>query len=139
MKKFMLLGIFLFGALFMSLGNTYACSCMMPADALSSLESSDAVFSGKVSRISEGDRQNTIVFDVNKTWKGTDAKTLQVITSKSSASCGYNFEEDTEYVVYSYTNEDDKLSVSLCSRTAEITSENTDVQALNLGRNPGSE
>ncbi|NDK10306.1 hypothetical protein GW846_06045 [Candidatus Gracilibacteria bacterium] len=139
MKKILFLGLFLFAALFASLGNTYACSCMMPADALSSLETSDSVFVGTVSRISEGSSKNKVLFDVQKTWKGVDTQTIQIETNNNSAACGYNFVEDQEYVVYAYENQDDVLGVSLCSRTAELTAENTDVQALNLGRNPGSE
>ncbi len=131
MKKLLFLWLFLFGTLFASLWNTYACSCVMPADPLTSLESSDAVFSWKVTRVSEGEQQNTILFDISKSWKGTDADTLQIQTNNNSAACGYNFEKDAEYIVYAYKNQDDTLNVSLCSRTAELARAEEDVFALN--------
>lgn len=139
MKKLVFLCIVLFGSLFGGVSSSYACSCMMPADPLTSMQESDAVFSGKVTQISTGSRQNTISFEVEKNWKGAENSTIQITTNDTSAACGYNFEEDKEYVVYAYQNENESLAVSLCSRTAEFSQASIDIQALNLGRNPGLE
>lgn len=139
MKKLFFLSIFLFAALFMSLGNTYACSCMMPADPLTSLENSESVFSGTVKSISNKDMINTVEFEVATVWKWIEPTRITVKTAEQSATCGYNFEEDEDYIVYAYEQNDGELRVSLCSRTALLKNAQEDVKALTLGRNAGAE
>lgn len=119
-----------------------ACSCSLPLTPLEELEKSTAVFSGKVTdidfpigiKISSADPVK-VTFEVSKTWKGPNSKTLIVATARHGASCGYSFKQGEEYLVYAY-NEEDKLSASLCSRTELLSSAETDLQELGLGNTP---
>jgi len=139
MKKLFFLSVFLFGALFLSLGNTYACSCMMPADPLTSMENSESVFSGTVKSISNNEMVNSVEFEVGTIWKWIEPTRITVETATQSAACGYNFEKGEDYLVYAYEKNDGELGVSLCSRTALLEDALEDVKALTLGRNAGAE
>ena len=61
-------------------------------------------------------------FDVLTVWKGPPRETVTIWTR--SGQCGFTFEEDLEYIVFVYDDDDDFLSnyVSYCSRTTEIDS-----------------
>lgn len=130
MKK-ILLTIFLFSALFFAgAGSVSACSCVRPGSPIEELEKSDAVFAGTVVNIDIPSLQKAkqqfglgssmdsveVTFNVSEVWKGPKNKTITIKTARSSASCGYNFEQGKEYFVYANENDKD-LSVSLCSRT----------------------
>lgn len=119
---------------------TYACSCVVPAEPLEALESSSAVFVGKVVNIKEP--RGTIIssadpvkvtFDVDSSWKGVEGNKVTMTTALSSASCGFEFVEGESYIVYAYANDEDdsgKLEASLCSRTKLLASASEDLKEL---------
>lgn len=112
-----------------------ACSCAPPRDAKTSLELSKAVFKGKVIEISKfGKFKLKVRFDVEKNWKGPLNKQIEVITESTGASCGYNFVENENYIVYAH--KDDPLLVSLCSRTTRLVNAGEDLNDLGEGQLP---
>jgi len=151
-KKFLAISLimFLVSTVFVSSTShvAYACSCMQPLSPNEEMPKFDAVFSGKVIEIIEkhpswpSESSTDPVFatiDVYTIWKGEKNKTITVKTASSSASCGFNFEKNQEYIIYaaSYNNEeeegDDDLQVSLCSRTGLLSDADVDLQALGTG------
>ena len=136
---------FLFSGIFVNSANhtAYACSCMQPLSPDEELPNYDAVFSGKVADL---ERTNTddqmfssisslsVKFDVNTVWKGDKQETIILKTLQSSASCGFYFEENQEYIVYATQyNEGGQLEVSLCSRTNLLSNATEDLQELGPG------
>lgn len=127
--------------------NSYACSCVLPGTPEEELEESTAVFSGKVVEMIDKDKNNLIqssadpiavVLEVEETWKGMDKSEVVVHTKRSSASCGYEFSLNKDYIVYA--NEGDGgLHVSLCSRTALLSGADEDLKALDEGEKPKEE
>lgn len=119
---------------------TYACSCVVPAEPLEALETSSAVFTGKVVDIKEP--KGTIIssadpvkvtFEVDSSWKGVKGDKVTLSTALSSASCGFEFVKGESYIVYAYANgegETDKLVASLCSRTKLLASASEDLKKL---------
>lgn len=115
-----------------------ACSCIMPEPPLAAKDNSAAVFSGRVTGIkppvnmTSSLDESRITFDVLMSWKGIDRNPVQIFSSTSSASCGYEFEEGKEYLVYAYDNEG-RLSTGLCTRTALLADAAEDLAALGAG------
>ncbi|MFB2919074.1 MULTISPECIES: hypothetical protein [Aerosakkonema] len=127
-----------------------ACSCLS-ANPRRSYQQARAVFAGKVTDIvvrqravdrqpnndNEADRLFTevkVTFEVTKVWKGRISRQAVVMTSRSSASCGYNFEKGKEYLVYA-ANEDAELTTGLCSGTKPLAMAQADLSIL---RNAGT-
>jgi len=54
-----------------------------------------------------------------------------VTTTLSDDSCGYDFKNGQEYLVYANKSSGDNLSVSLCSRTALLSGTRNDIRAFN--------
>jgi len=96
-----------------------ACSCLAPGTLLEELNKSDAVFVGKVIDIKSSSMQREITFERTKIWKGPESVQLVVVTGTNSASCGYGFEEDKEYLVYASLSEG-KYYTDLCSGTKPL-------------------
>lgn len=136
MKKGVLL-LFVLTILFIINTNILsACSCAVPGTPTETLEASPAVFSGKVININtytdnlNGIQKNEVTFDVLKLWKGPSDSVLIVHTMKSGALCGFNFQEDTEYLVYA-SGEEDSLNVGICKRTKLLSDAQEDIDELN--------
>lgn len=107
-----------------------ACSCIIPGTPLEERDSSSLVFSGKVTKIeSVGDMQKEITFRISETFKGEIASEIKLKTAKDSAACGYEFENNRDYLVYTYGEMND-LSVNICSRTALLSDAGNDVKEL---------
>lgn len=127
---------------------TYACACVVPAEPLEALESSSAVFTGKVVGIKEP--KGTIIssadpvkvtFEVDSSWKGVEGNKVTLTTALSSASCGFEFVEGESYIVYAYANDEDdsgKLEASLCSRTKLLASASEDLKVLGSSISAGT-
>lgn len=124
--------------------SSYACSCIEPGTAVEELERSDFVFSGKVIEIRDpkadaAEKSSAdlleLHFDVSHTWKGVDETEILIYTERDSASCGFNFTIDNEYLVYGNEN-DGKKSVSLCSKTTLLANAADDLTALGDGKKP---
>jgi hypothetical protein len=75
---------------------------------------------------------NKISFQVDKAIKWEKVDTLQVTTPRDSATCGYSFEEWKDYIVYSNLDENNEITVSLCSRTNLLENATEDLIAFNI-------
>ena len=120
----------------------YACSCIPPRPPLEALARADAVFAGQVVSISEPKGlfggwfassidPVTVEFRVNAVWKGEIYETMFIKTAWSSASCGFEFAQGEQYIVYAREG-----SASLCSRTKSINKASEDLMALGEGVAP---
>lgn len=136
--------LFVFAGVLLFSSFAGACSCAMSQPPEESLEAADAVFAGTVTDIADpfqpGSYHSTaadrhVTFNVSEVWKGPDYESIVVSTAVSSASCGYSFSEDEDYLVYARGAEDE-LSVSLCSRTAVLDEAEEDIAALGSGDAP---
>ncbi|WP_156417410.1 hypothetical protein [Paenibacillus etheri] len=119
---------------------TYACSCVVPAEPLEALESSSAVFTGKV--VDKKEPKGTIIssadpvkvtFEVDSSWKGVKGNKVTLTTALSSASCGFEFVKGESYIVYANANgegDSGELVASLCSRTKLLASASEDLKEL---------
>ena len=94
--------VFLVGA-----GNALGCSCIASSDT-ENRQSADVIFAGTVASItdpnpgpsiSSGD-PITYTFAVDRSAKGAVGPTQEVVSARSSATCGCEFAMGTRYVVY---------------------------------------
>jgi hypothetical protein len=76
-----------------------------------------------------------VTFAVAQSWKGGDRSTIVVNTPASSASCGVEFVQGQEYLVYALENEG-TLQTNLCSRTAQLGAAGEDLAVLGAGSAP---
>ncbi|MFB5269296.1 hypothetical protein ACE41H_21275 [Paenibacillus enshidis] len=115
----------------------YACSCAeSPPDEAKA--QSAAVFSGKALSVKQKmalilstDDPVKVTFQVDRVWKGKVSSTTVITTAMSSASCGYEFTEGQDYLVYArYDQESGVLYTTLCDRTALISEAAGDLQEL---------
>ncbi|KGR74207.1 hypothetical protein [Ureibacillus sinduriensis] len=121
-----------------------ACSCVEPGSAVEELVESDFVFLGEVININDPDRNAIfksstnlleIKFVVLDIWKGVNESEVLLYTEWDSASCGFQFSMDTQYLVYG-TSLDGKKSVNLCSNTANLAQASDDLLELGEGKKP---
>ncbi len=114
---------------------TYACSCMVPPGAAQARNDAAAVFSGRVTAV-EGQREGTtplrVSIDIAQVWKGPMLNRTLLLTSGSSASCGFDFQPGTDYLVYAF-DQDGQLATGLCTRTAPLDQAALDVAELGPG------
>ena len=139
---FGLFAVIAVAALHASARLAHACSCIPPRPPLEALERADAVFAGDVVSISEpkglfrswfesSTDPITVEFRVNAVWKGKIHETLFIQTAWSSASCGFEFVQGEQYIVYAREG-----WASLCSRTKSIDEASEDLMALGEGSAP---
>jgi Tissue inhibitor of metalloproteinase len=130
-----------------------ACSCLSSGPACQSFWKADAVFDGTVTAIHPITRDVTlppqrtvqitdsqVTMSVRQAWKGLDAGGIDVITSSSGASCGFDFKVGRRYLVFAHHNASDgRLHVSLCSFTREFdgTGESAEFLASLAAPEPG--
>lgn len=115
-----------------------ACSCAIPPPPLKALNMSDAVFAGKIIDL------DPITFSVSSVWKGAEYETIILLSD--ATTCGFNFAENKEYLVYAHkpgrsrvsnpliTGE--KLTTNICTRTKLLADANEDLQELGEGKVP---
>ncbi len=124
---------------------SYACSCVEDGTPTEELEVSAAVFiMGRVISVQEfnpgeppwggakiisTEDPTTIALSVETVWKGPLYQTMYLTTHRDEASCGFTFAEGTTYIVYSR----DGSTVSLCSRTRELSRAAEDLAELGEG------
>ncbi len=124
--------------------NVFACDCELPRTPLDGLAKATTVFSGKVLEVKRAlltDKELEVMevtFQVQTVWKGTMHPLQTIVTAASEATCGFNFEKDHEYLVYTFTS-GGQLNTSLCNRTTALSSASEDLQELGEGRPPISE
>ena len=117
----------------------YSCSCIT-ADTKVYFDDANLVFTGQVSGIRrpyfsmDSSDPIKVTFKVNKVYKGLNEKGIKmdeivVETAKEEASCGYNFEEDNEYLVYA--NDDSGVwQTGLCSGTKSLDDAQNEILGL---------
>lgn len=122
--------------------SAFACSCVSPPAPPAARDNAIAVFSGQVTGIdaptglSDGPGNAVhVTFAVSEVWKGPAEPTITVVTSGSSASCGYEFTPGEQYMVYAGLD-DTRFTASLCSRTAPLAQAADDIRALGAGTRP---
>lgn len=117
---------------------------MQPDTAQAELDRSAAVFSGKVVDMVDVNKNNSIqssadpiavLFEVKETWKGLDQTQVIIYTERDSASCGYEFTLDQQYLVYA-NETDGELRTGLCSRTTPLLTADMDLDELGIGEKP---
>ena len=110
---------------------TFACSCAMPENPEQELEKSDYVFIGTVWKVEtvtiteevlpgemlERTTNEVTLKDISNI-KWVETPTFTLYTPEQSATCGINFEENKEYIVYALEQEDGTAWAWLCGRTS---------------------
>ena len=107
-----------------------ACTCMSSGPACQAFWTTDVVFDGTVTTIEPTSREETfsgrtfqvselvVTLQVRQGWKGVEGETVQVTTSGSGASCGFDFKIGGRYLVFaSRGGSGSRPRVSLCSST----------------------
>ena len=101
-----------------------ACSCLESGAACEDYWKASAVFLGRVEKIDPPSKvlaPRRVTLTVIEAFSGVQKGTLEVRTGSSGADCGFAFREGGEYIVYAQrTGSSGALSVSLCSRTREV-------------------
>ncbi|MEX1014049.1 MAG: hypothetical protein WDZ80_02730 [Candidatus Paceibacterota bacterium] len=136
MKK-IFITLFIFVSLFaLNTSSVSACSCIPPVPPTEAIEQSSAVFSGLVTNLENDEYSRDfnpnpviVTVEVMDVWKGIDSSEVTLETARQSATCGYNFEEGEEYLIYAHGPNND-LSVSACSRTSLLSNAQNDIEEL---------
>lgn len=132
--------------LLLAMTRTFACSCARTAGPLSykvgeSFSKSDLIITGKVVDIEDVKTGYSMIytFEVTEMIKGeAQKKTIEIISNRNGASCGYVFKLGQSYLVYarmstrftSKTNNDFDFTTSLCSRNQQL--QNLDKKELRM-------
>lgn len=134
-SKTILVVSFALVAMWFSPESARACSCMAQ-DPAAAFEGAASVFEGRVLSIEPaGEMQLEVRIRVVRTWKGADAEEITVTTPAQSAGCGYGFEVEHHYLIYSDAGEEHE-SVSLCSNTKPIEQAEAELADLGPGATP---
>lgn len=121
-----------------------ACSCLPPEEPVQELRKSDVVFVGNVERVGSDPFKpglKEISLKLSRSLKGLEdlgvGDNVVIYTSRDSASCGYDFAKNIDYLVYA-TGSRARLKVSLCSRTSYFDTSRKEVKELSnfLTENP---
>ena len=107
----------------------FACQCVGVKSVGVSLESSAAVFAGRVKKI-YGTR---ITFVVDRSWKGKVPAEIMLYTPAQSTACGYEFEGGQPYLVYAYSEGKERLATDTCTRTKRLAEAEDDLTELGEG------
>ena len=143
-KLFVTLMFFSMFLLNFSPTTSYACSCVQPGAPLDELNLSSVVFSGKVIEIVDVNKSMfsqssadpmAVLLEVKDVWKGINQSQVLVYTERHSASCGFEFALNEEYIVYAQET-NGELRVSLCSRTTTFSEATIDLTDLGAGEKP---
>ncbi|MGM0883016.1 MAG: hypothetical protein ACQEXQ_18520 [Bacillota bacterium] len=119
-----------------------ACSC--EAGTLQEMKDrSDAVFEGTVTSVNQSTlslirssaKGVKASFQVNEVWKGHVTPTIEVYSTGSGDTCGYEFQEGERYLVYARST-GNSLEVSLCSGTVLQSAASDHVAELGSGSLP---
>lgn len=108
--------------------------CAAPATALEAKTQATAVFLGKAAKVTETGSGITLVFSVEKFWKGAKQKS-QTITIETGRRYSPSFKVGERYIVYA-SGGADKLTTGRCSRTKLAEYADDDLKALGKGKKP---
>jgi hypothetical protein len=115
---------------------SHACKCVEPQTVKKELESSEAVFSGKIIDIRTEKNNRNIIFEVEETWKGVSQ--TQIILKDEWSSCSLDFFEGESYLVYAYDFQGE-LITNICDRTKDLSGAGEDLATLGKGTTPTEE
>ena len=117
-----------------------ACTCIESGAACEDYWKASAVFLGRVEKIDPPLKvlaARRVTLTVIEAFSGVQKGTLEVRTGSSGADCGFAFREGGEYIVYAQrTGSSGALSVSLCSRTREVSRAAGDLDYARAPREP---
>ena len=111
---------------------SFPCSCLESPPPEGAYEEADMVFSGQVTNIIE-DESNyyyEVTFQTIDVWKGEYSEEIIVLTETFSDACGYNFQINNEYLVYTYTYASENYT-NICTRTNLLENASEDLDYLN--------
>lgn len=121
-----------------------ACSCAVQKDAHEAAARSQAVFKGKVIDIEQKggiirsllrkQARTDAIFEVQQSWKGVFSSVVTI--SSDWSTCGFDFVEGEDYLVYAYLNDERDLYTSICSRTGLVRMRDDDLKQLGVGAAP---
>ncbi|GAM13163.1 cbiN domain protein [Mesobacillus selenatarsenatis SF-1] len=100
------------------------------------LESSEAVFSGKIIDITTEKNNRKILFEVEETWKGVSQ--TEIILKDEWSSCSLNFSKGESYLVYADDFQGEMTS-DICNRTKALSGAGEDLATLGKGTTPTEE
>ena len=127
--------ILLLGA---SLG--YGCDCFMP-DFQHTRKAAEVIFEGKIVAFRNSGVGRSVVFSVDRVWKGDVGATFEMFAWDGGESCNsfpYGLlEVGNQLLVYAAHRGMDTLVTGPCSRTS-LASSSKDFQYLGSGRKPKS-
>jgi flagellar hook capping protein FlgD len=114
------------------------CSCAIGPSFAEAFQGSDAIFLGEVIAFESAGPgyypgMVWVEFRVDRSWKGDPPMTTRLLTSESSASCGFPFAAGTRYLVYAFRGEwgpGPALWTHMCWRTHAYSAEDPDLVAL---------
>ena len=146
MRRYLILGSVMIVGL-LTARSVWACSCVPSPPPRQALDETDAVFAGRVLEIRQANGDNypallAVTLWVERPFKGFFIETVNVLTARDSASCGFPFKKGERYFIYAHQGEGGTLHVSLCSRTARIQDARDDLlvfDALDLLNDPEEE
>ncbi len=127
-------------AVLLSTSLTSACSCIYLPDAQSKYDNAAFVFSGEVKSIeffgTSGslERKYIATFEAYEYWKssGPDLTIDVWAYQDSGANCGYNIQEDTEYLIYAYRDsETGKITTNSCMGSVLLSEAQNEIEDLN--------
>jgi hypothetical protein len=121
----------LLGVPFLFKQSVLACSCAELKEPNEALADSTAVFVGRVTEIEMNQYSHEAIFEIREAWKGieSDNPVAKITTGTSGDVCGYDFQEDKEYLVYAY-GDTNHLATGICTRTMALDSAEYDLAAL---------
>jgi len=121
------------------LGSTYGvarpCSCVPPLPPEEEYARVDAVLKGTVFDISLTTPPDYLDVQVivSGYWKGTVVPLMHVYTPLDEASCGFEFEIGTEYLIYAFDSTEPccpTVVTGICTRTRVLSSAQEDLDYL---------
>jgi hypothetical protein len=115
---------------------SHACKCVEEKSVEKELETSEAVFGGKVIEIKNENSNRKILFEVEDTWKGVSQ--TEIILEDEWSSCSTDFYEGESYLVYAHEFQGE-LTTDICDRTRELSSAGDDLATLGTGAKPTEE
>jgi hypothetical protein len=113
---------------------TVSGKCRVPTLAEARAEAK-AIFTGKVTAVTQGERGKTFEFQVTKYWKGINGRKVSV---KAYDSMRYQsfFKVDETYLIFAWADEEGELRDRRCSRSQAIGQATEDLKALGKGKRP---
>jgi len=116
-----------------------ACSCGYPKPPLKELAQRDAVFSGTVIGVVDGEIHPApdinasgkhVTVKVGKSWKGNVKGLVKIHTGMGLGDCGYQFTPQKEYIFYANRLDDGHLYTGICTRTGLLKNATNEIREI---------